>query len=419
MFDFDSLREILSTISKNKLRTFLTGIAVAWGIFMLIILLAAGNGLKNGVTSNFSHRAKNSVTLWPGWTSMPYNGMPSNRNIKFDYKDYDLIRNKIPEVQYVSVRVDQSVTISYEKEYGAWSLNGVTEEAAYINNIEVLTGNGRFLNKIDVQNRRKVVVISPDMKKVLFKDQDPIGKYIVANNSIAFRVIGVYDDSNTFSNNPPAYIPFTTAQMLYNKGWGFRSIDFTVVGLDSKEKNEKFIERLRMQMGKLHNFDPADRSALYVRNTAQDMLEAESIFFIITAFIVVIGISSLLAGIVGVGNIMLITVKERTREIGIRKAIGATPFSVLKLIIFESIIITSVAGYMGMVAGVALTELISNMMAASAGASDGPSIFKDPTVDLTTVIIATLALVVAGTVAGLIPALKATKVSPIEAMRAE
>ena len=418
MFDFDSLREILSTISKNKLRTFLTGVAVAWGIFMLIILLGAGNGLRNGVISNFSHRAKNSVTLWPGWTSMPYNGLPSNRNIKFDYKDYDLIRNKIPEVEYVSVRVNQNATISYEKEYGSWSLIGVTEDAAYINNIEVRSGDGRFLNRMDVLNRRKVAVISPDIKKVLFKDQDPIGKYITADNTIAYQVIGVYDDSNTFSNNPPAYIPFTTAQMLYNKGWGFRSIDFTVKGLDTKEKNEKFVERLRNRMGKMHNFDPADRSALYVRNTAEDMLEAESIFSVITIFIIVIGASSLLAGIVGVGNIMLITVKERTREIGIRKAIGATPFSVLKLIIFESILITSVAGYLGMVFGIAITEGINKAMEGAAS-SDGPNIFRDPTVDLTTVIIATLALVIAGTVAGLIPALKATKVSPIEAMRAE
>lgn len=417
MFDFDSLREILSTISKNKLRTFLTGLAVAWGIFMLIILVGAGNGLRNGVTSNFSQRAKNSVTLWPGWTSMPYNGLPSNRNIKFENKDYDLIRNKIPEVEYVSVRVSQNATVSYEKEYGSWSLVGVTDEAAYINNIEIKNGEGRFLNKIDLADRRKVIVLSTDMKNVLFKDQDPIGKYVVANNTTAYQVIGVYDDSNSFGNSPPAYIPFTTAQMLYNKGWGFQRIDFTVLGLDTKEKNEKFIERLRTQMSKIHNFDPSDRSAMYIRNTAEDMLEAENIFSIITLFVIVIGVSSLLAGIVGVGNIMLITVKERTREIGIRKAIGATPFSILKLIILESILITSVAGYFGMVFGIAITEGVSTMIANSP--SDGPSVFKDPTVDLSTVVVATVALVIAGTVAGLIPAMKATKVSPIEAMRAE
>lgn len=417
MFDFDSIREIFSTIGKNKLRTFLTSFAVAWGIFMLIILLAAGNGLKNGVTSNFSRRAQNSVTLWPGWTSMAYRGLPTNRQIKFDQKDYDLIRNKIPEVEYVSVRLSQRVTLSYEKEYGSWDIDGVSQDASIINNLKVANGNGRFLNKMDVDNRRKVIVLSPDMKKVLFKDKDPIDQYVIADNNIAYQVIGVYDNEDIYDNNPPGYIPFTTAQMLYNKGYGFRRIDFTVVGLPTKEANEKFVERLRQRMGTLHNFDPADRSALYVRNTAEDMLEAQSIFFIITAFIIVIGIASLLAGIVGVGNIMLITVKERTKEIGIRKAIGATPFSVLKLIIFESILITTVAGYIGIVIGVGITEGISTIMANAP--SDGPSIFKDPTVDLSTVIWATVVLIVAGTIAGLIPALKATKVSPIEAMRAE
>lgn len=417
MFDFDSIREIFSTIGKNKLRTFLTSFAVAWGIFMLIILLAAGNGLKNGVTSNFSRRAQNSVTLWPGWTSMAYKGLPTNRQIKFDQKDYDLIRNKIPEVEYVSVRLSQRVTLSYEKEYGSWDIDGVSQDASIINNLKVANGNGRFLNKMDVDNRRKVIVLSPDMKKVLFKDKDPIDQYVIADNNIAYQVIGVYDNEDIYDNNPPGYIPFTTAQMLYNKGYGFRRIDFTVLGLPTKEANEKFVERLRQRMGTLHNFDPADRSALYVRNTAEDMLEAQSIFFIITAFIIVIGIASLLAGIVGVGNIMLITVKERTKEIGIRKAIGATPFSVLKLIIFESILITTVAGYIGIVIGVGITEGISTIMANAP--SDGPSIFKDPTVDLSTVIWATVVLIVAGTIAGLIPALKATKVSPIEAMRAE
>lgn len=418
MFDFDSLREILSTISKNKLRTALTGFAVAWGIFMLIILLASGNGLKNGVTSNFSNRAQNSVTLWPGWTSMPYKGLPTNRNIKFDHKDYDMIRNRIPEVEYVSARVTQSVTISYEKEYGAWRLEGVSQDAAFINNIKVNAGEGRFLNKLDVDNKRKVIVISPEMKRLLFKEEEPLGKYVVANG-IAYQVIGVYDDSDMFMNNPPAYIPFTTAQMLYNKGWGFRQIDFTVKGITKLDDNKAFIERLRKRVAQLHSFDPADRSALYIRNTAEDVAETNQVFNGINFFIWIIGIASLMAGIVGVGNIMLITVKERTREIGIRKAIGATPGSVLRLVIFESILITTVAGYIGMVFGILLTEGISSMMTAGPRTMDSPSVFKDPTVDIGTVAVATLVLVIAGVVAGLIPALKATRVRPIEAMRAE
>jgi len=417
MFDFDSLREIFSTIKKNKLRTTLTGLAVAWGIFMIIILLGAGNGLKNGVMSNFSHRALNSVSIWPGWTSMPYNGLPSNRQIKFDYKDYDLIKNKIPEVEYISARISQNFILSYEKEYGSWNLMGVSPDMAVINNIMVKSGNGRFLNQMDIENRRKVVVINPEMKKVLFKDEDPIGKYITAGD-LAYQVIGIYDQK-TRGNNQPAYIPFTTAQALYSKGYGFQRIDFTVKGLKTTEANEAFNDRLRAKLGALHGFDPKDRSALSVWNTAEDAIETEGIFSTITIFLGIVGACSLIAGIVGVGNIMLITLKERTREIGIRKALGATPASVLRLIIFESIMITTAAGYLGMVFGIAITEAVSNALSAGSSSSGGPTVFSDPTVNLGTAIGAIVALIICGVIAGLIPAIKATKVSPIEAMRAE
>lgn len=420
MLDFDSLREIIATISKNKMRTFLTGFAVAWGIFMLIFLLAAGNGLKNGVNSNFANRAKNTITLWPGWTSMPYDGMAGDRKIKFDQSDYNLIRNKIPGVEYVSPRVTQNVILSYQKEYGSWRLDGVSQDAAYINNIEITSGNGRFINKMDVDNRRKVIVISTEMKKILFKEQDPIGKYVIADN-LVYHVIGVYDNKNQYQNNPPAYIPFSTAQTLYNKGWGFRQIDFTMNGLKTIEANEEFVEKLRVRMGMMHKFNPKDRSALYVRNMAESVQETEQIFNAIGFFILVVGICSLMAGIVGVGNIMLITVKERTKEIGIRKAIGASPASVLRLIIFEAIFITTISGYIGLLFGIGLIELISYLMlmGQEAAGGDGPSVFKDPSVDLGTVVMATVIMIIAGVLAGLIPALRATRIRPIEAMREE
>ena len=417
MFDFDSFREIISTIRKNKLRTTLTGFAVAWGIFMLIVLLACGNGLKNGFISNFADRAQNSVSLWPGWTSKPYNGMPSDRQIKFDNKDYELIKTKVPNVEYVSARIAQNVTLSYGKDYGAWKLNGVSEDASIINNIKVNSGNGRFLNSIDINNKRKVIVISQDIKKVLFKDADPLGKYVIADN-IAYLVIGIYDKKNQYDNNPPAYIPFTTAQMLYNKGFGFSQIEFTVNGLKTIEENEAFVKQLRVTIGKLHNFDPEDRSALYVRNMAEQVEETNNIFDTINMFVLIVGVCSLMAGSVGVGNIMLITVKERTKEIGVRKAIGASPASILRLIILESILITTLFGYVGMVMGIALSELI-NYISEMASTGEGPSIFKNPTVDIFTVISAMLFLIAIGVVSGLIPALKAVRVKPIEAMRAE
>lgn len=417
MFDFDSLREILATISKNKLRTLLTGFSVSWGIFMLIVLLSVGNGLRNGVTSNFSDRAKNTISIGPGWTSVPYKGFPSNRQIKFDNKDYILIRNKIPGVEYVSPRISRNTTITYDKEYGSWRLDGVSDETQYINNIKVKNGQGRFLNKIDIKERRKVIVINNEIKNILFKEQDALGKYVTADG-LAYQVIGVYDNKNQYTNNPPAYIPFTTAQMLYNNGWGFRQIDFTVNGLKTIEENKAFIETLRARMGTIHNFDPDDKSALYVNNQAEFIEETEDMFTTINIFLKIISIAMLVLGIIGVGNIMLITVNERTQEIGIRKAIGATPVSILKMIIFESLFITGIAGYIGLASGIALSELL-NSISGGASAGDEPSIFKNPTVDIGTAIVACAIVIMAGVLAGLIPALKATRVRPIEAMRTE
>lgn len=411
MFDFDTLREITSTISKNKLRTFLTGMAVAWGIFMLIILLAAGNGLENGIRSNFARRATNSVTIWPGTTSMPYKGMPSGRDITFDDRDYQLIK-KLDEVEYISPTLRQSTNISYGEEYGNWSLNGVSEDYPYINNLQIVSG--RFINALDVEYRRKVIVINQEMQQVLFKGSDPLGKYVIADG-LMFLVIGIYTTADAM-NNPPAYIPFSTSQMLYNKGYGFGSIQFTIVGVHGEQQNDQFTTKLRSKLGQLHTFNPKDLSTLQIWNTSKNADEANAIFAAITLFIWVIGVASLMAGIVGVGNIMLVTVKERTKEIGIRKALGAKPRSVLKLILIESIIITTIAGYIGIVLGVGVVEIINSAMA---GATEQSRIFRDPSVDLGVVIQATIVLIVAGACAGLIPAMKATKVSPIEAMRAD
>lgn len=413
MFDFDWFREVASTIKKNKARTFLTGVAVAWGILMLIVLLGAGNGLKNGIQSNFSGRAQNTVTIWPGWTSVPYKGMPAVRRIKFDDKVYDYIANHLPNVEYISGRVSRNVTLTYGNQYGSWNLNGVAPDAAKISQIK--TTRGRFINEIDIKQRRKVIVINEDIAQVLFPNEDPMGKFVIADN-LTYQVVGLYEDEEGWSS-PPAYIPFTTAQTLYSFGYGFQQIDFTVRNLNTKKENDQFITELREALGKMQYFEPTDLSALYVWNTAKDSLEMQGLFSAITLVVIVIGLASLMAGVVGVGNIMLITVKERTREIGIRKALGAKPFSILKLIILESILITTLAGYVGILIGVGITEGVSTLIDGMP--SDGPSMFQNPTVDLTTVILATLFLILCGVIAGLIPAIQATRVSPIEAMRAE
>ena len=420
MFDFDSLREIGSTIKKNKLRTFLTGFSISWGIFMLIVLLSAGNGLKNGITSNMSRRAKNTISVWQGYTSIPYKGLAIDREIKFDERDYDLVRNKLSEVEYASAAISQTGNISYNKNYGSWTMNGVHPDAKYINNIEISPRKGRFINELDLERRLKVIVINTEMEDILFKDENPLGKYILAQN-IPYQVIGVYKDE-TGRSNVPAFIPFSTAKSLYNNNYGFDRLDFTVKGLNTMEKNTAFLKKYKARMGALHNFDPEDTSALWISNSAEDSIQAESIFGGITLFLIVVGIASLMAGVVGVGNIMLITVKERTREFGIRKAIGATPFSVLKLVLLEATMITTVFGYIGMLLGIALTEFLNyilEMIAAQDSESSLAKIMKDPTVDLNIALFATLILIVAGVIAGYIPARKAVSISPIEAMRAE
>ncbi len=416
MFDFDVFREIWGTIRKNKMRTCLTGFAVAWGIFMLIVLLASGNGLRNGVMSNFAGRAVNAVTLYPGWTSRPYGGMPSNRRIRFDDRDYELIAHRIPEMECFSVAIRKDVTLSYGEEYGNWTLQGVAPDFSQINQIRILPSQGRFLNQMDVERKKKVMVLSPEAARVLFKEEDPLGKYVLQGN-IAYRVVGVYDGANQFWNTS-VYVPWTTAQSLYKGGYGFDQIDFTLRQVGTWKENEAFIQRLREKMGKLHMFHPDDRSALWINNTAGNAIQTQQIFTLIRLFVLLVGIASLMAGIVGVGNIMLITVKERTREIGIRKAIGATPWSILSLIILEAILITTAAGYIGIVMGVGLTEGVSAWMEQQTTQSM-MTVFKDPTVDLGAVFGATLLLVVSGVVAGLVPALRAARVRPIEAMRAE
>lgn len=419
MFDFDNFREIFSTLKKNKLRTFLTGFSVAWGIFLLIILLAAGNGLRNGIMHNFESFAANQVNMWPRYTSKPYKGMQTNRRIQFKDEDYEILDQLNPEIKWKTGIIYQSDTLSYREEYNTFSLQGVHPQKANIDNIKMIKGNGRFINDIDILKKRKVIVLSPRMKEVLFRSENPLGKYINAGQ-LTYQVIGVYQDENN-SNDAPAYIPFSTAQTLYRNGFGVDQIRFIVDNIHSLAEFDTFEKRLREQMGKRHKFDPNDLRAIGIWNTVEDLLMVEGLLKGITLFIWIIGIGTLTAGIVGVSNIMLITVRERTKELGIRKAIGATPFSILKLIIIESILITAVFGYIGMVFGIGITEGINSLMEAANNqmSSDDMSVFRNPTVSLSIAMIATGLIVFAGVIAGYFPARKAVKVTAIEAMRTE
>lgn len=414
---FDIWQEIFSTIKKNKLRTFLTGFSMAWGIFMLILLLGAGNGLKNGVASNFGSSAKNSMRLWPGRTSMTYKGLQKGRRIKFDASDEDHLKRKFSNISYYSPTIFRGDTeISYGKEYGPNLLIGVAPDYAMIMNIEVKAGKGRFINDLDIKEARKVIVIHQKTADGLFKGEEPLGKYVVVNR-VAYQVIGIYEDDN-MDNLPDVIVPLSTAQRIYNPEEGYNMVAFMMDGLETQEANEEFDRNMRAEMAMKHTFDVEDRRAIYVWNRLKDYIQTMGIFNGISLFVWVIGIGTLIAGVVGVSNIMLITVKERTKEFGIRKSLGATPFSILKLILLEALLITSFFGYIGMVAGVGLTEVVNNLMKGS-GSGEDMSVFKNPTVDISIVLAATCVLIIAGLLAGYFPAKKAVSIKPIEALRYE
>lgn len=424
MFDFDNFREIWSTIKKNKLRTFLTGFSVAWGIFMLIVMLGAGNGLRNGIAYNFRNMATNSVEVWTRYTTKPWKGIQENRSLHFKNEDLTDLKRDFPAVNLISPTLYHNDTITYNREYLTGQTMGVSADFNQIRYIQIETKNGRFINEQDLREKRKVIVLSPRMAEVLFREESPLGKYVRCGNSM-FQVVGVYAEDNK-SNNSPAYIPFTVSQLLYNKGYGFGNLIFSVDGIVTEEENEAFEQRFREWMARRHQFDPTDKNAIGMWSMGSEFRMWNTMMNAITLFIWIIGIGTLMAGIVGVSNIMLITVKERTKEFGIRKALGAKPASILGLVITESILVTAVFGYVGMIGGIGLTEVINSAMqtaqaAQQAGENMGEdlSIFRNPTVDLGIALSANLLIIVAGVLAGYFPARKAISVTAIEAMRTE
>ncbi|MDR1937911.1 MAG: ABC transporter permease, partial [Tannerellaceae bacterium] len=395
-------------------------------ICMLIVLLAAGNGLRNGISYNFRDMAANTVFCWTRYTTLPYKGMPANRQLQFTIEDVEDIKRYHPEVVLISPVNYRSDTLSYNKEYLTGEVRAVYPDFSAITYVPVHSGNGRFINELDLAERRKVVVISPRMASVLFRDSvQPLGKHIQVGH-LMFQVIGIYQDDNK-SNNAPAYIPFSTGQMLFSGGYEVDEIEFTIKGVNTEVQSEAFEQRLKERLARRHRFDPKDTSAIGFYSSGENFRMWQGMTNGIALFIWIIGIGTLTAGIVGVSNIMLITVRERTKEFGIRKAIGAKPSSILGLIIMESILVTAVFGYIGMVMGIGLTEGIDylmDMMGANAAPSSGgregsTTVFRHPTVSLGISLAATGVLIIAGVLAGFFPARKAVKISAIDAIRME
>jgi len=414
IFDINNWAEIFSVINKNRLRTFLTGFSISWSIFMFCILLASGNGLRNGVTSNFSGQSMNSFGVWGRRTSKPYKGFPDRRQIKLDQNDLDLIKEQVPEADAISGMIYTNVAVNYNTYNTNCRFVGVNTDYFKISGEKLGKFGGRFISEADMKEIRKVAVINNQMQKILFQNNDLIGKTFLAGG-IGFAVIGVFETDND-RNDAMAYIPFSTAQMLYSGGWGVDNIRFTAKGLNTLEKNDAFRKRLKEKLAALHVFDPEDERAAGVWGNVEGYLRTMGIFNGISAFIWIIGLGTLIAGVVSISNIMLITVRERTREFGIRKALGAKPSSILGSILMESTLITSVFGYFGMFLGVGLGELINSAL-ENAEASQMSHIFKNPTVDVGVAVIAMCILIVAGVIAGYYPAMKAVKISAVEAMR--
>lgn len=418
----DILTEIWATARRNKLRTTLTGFAVAWGIFMLIFLLGAGNGLINATQQNSNRYLNTSMVIFGGQTSKAHKGLKEGRKIELNDRDMDITQERFSDnVEEVGAELDHgNTTMSHGKEYTAANISGVYPNDYIINKRDMIYG--RFINKIDIRDRRKSIVISDDMAKELSPTgnvEDMLGQ-IVRMEDLAFHIVGIYQVDKSMMGTD-AFIPFTTYRTIYNVGDKTGNIVFSFKGLETEQQNEAFEQRYRANLNGNHDAAPDDEEAVWIWNRFTQAMQMNTGMGMLRTALWIVGIFTLLSGIVGVSNIMLITVKERTHEFGIRKAIGATPWSILRLIIIESIIITTFFGYIGMVLGIAANEYmnatIGNMKVDSGLFTT--TMFVNPTVGLDVCINATLLMVVAGTIAGLIPARKAAHVRPIEALRAE
>lgn len=410
MFDLDKWQEIFNTIRSNKLRTALTGFSVAWGIFMLVVLLGSGYGLENGVKREFMGDAVNYISINSGVTSLPYKGMKPGRRIQFTNEDRDVL-HQLDRVELSSTRTYvflENNMLSYKNEYGAFDIFAILPDYKYVESLEMI--NGRFLNKNDVDDFRKVVAIGRLVYEALFKNEDAVDKYIKIGG-VPFKVIGVFNDPGQDRDLQRVYIPISTAQRVFNMGLNIRTVCLNLE-TTSKEESLEVVDELTTELANRHKFDPEDNRAIFIFNSIENFKQFMDLFAGIRFFIWIIGVGTIIAGIVGVSNIMMIVVKERTKEIGIRKAMGATPWSIISLVLQESVLITAFAGYIGLVAGVGLLELVGSLLPAH-------DYFANPEINLNIAISATVLLVIAGAIAGYVPAKKAASVKPVVALKDE
>jgi putative ABC transport system permease protein len=407
-------QEIFEAISKNKLRTFLTGISVASGIFILVILLGVGKGLQNGIEKQFERDADGIIELWSGVTTIEYKGLNPGREIQFRNSDYDISIKKFEnQLDKRSASFNNwSGTVVYKKETGSYQYRGVTPDYQAIENATVV--QGRFINQNDLVSNEKVAVIGQKIKLDLFKDQNPIGEAVALNN-ISFKVIGVYTDPAGEREETRLYLPLTTAQKVFGAGDKISNLFYTLKKKATYEEalaeSTKFSSELGTLLRSKNSVDPNDESAIAINNSVESAKQFYDLNLYIRLFFWWVGICTIIAGVVGVSNIMLIIVKERTKEIGIRKALGASPISIIGMILHESIFITTIAGFVGLLSSLLLLELV--------GPQVNSEYFLNPEVDFSIALTTLVLLIVAGALAGFFPAYRAAKIKPIVALRDE
>jgi putative ABC transport system permease protein len=419
MFDSDKWQEIFSSLSKNKLRTTLTAFGVFWGILMLIIMLGSGNGLENGVTSKFGGNTTNSIFVWTQRTSVSYAGLPEGRRFNMRNEDIPVLMAEVPEITHIAPRnqlrgYGGGNNVSHNNLSGNFSVMGDYPAIYNVTPLDLI--QGRFLNQYDIDEKRKVTVIGTNVRDVLFGDENPINKNVKING-VFFKVVGVWKTkrkgNDGESDSQTLYVPFTTFQKAFNYA---NIVGWIAMNIDPNADAEIVEEKVKTVLKRRHKVAPEDKRAFGAFNAKVEFEKMNGLFNGIAMLIWVVGTGTLIAGVIGVSNIMLIIVKERTKEIGIRRAIGATPWAIVSQIILESVFLTSMAGYLGLVFGVLITEGISSAIGEN---PSGDTMFTNPTIDLNVALTALIILIIAGIFAGLIPASKAVKIKPIEALRAE
>ncbi len=410
MFDVDSWQEILETIRKNRLRTFLTAFSVAWGILILVVLLGSGQGLSHGVEYQFRDDALNSIWVRSGQTSQPYRGLRPGRSVQFTNGDYEDIKANVRQVDHITSRffIRGSLKVAYKGETSSYSVRCVHPDHQFLE--KTIVTEGRFINPLDISEYRKVAVIGEKVKAQLLKGHAAIGEYLKING-IPFLIVGVFTDEGSQGELELIYLPISTAQRAFNGANRIGMVMLTI-GDAGLEESKAITADLRERIAERHDFDPDDQRAVFISNAVEQFQRFVSLMGGIRMFIWVIGVGTLLAGVVGVSNIMMIAVKERTKEIGIRKALGATPWSIMGLVLQESVLVTAVAGYFGLVGGVAFLEVMARGIKSS-------DYFRNPSVNLGVALSATALLIFAGAVAGYFPARRAAGVRPVEALRDE